>query len=187
MNKNYYYVVSTLPVLRLGKKAPLEKDDFMKLCSLHLAKDDLDILHTAALHGVAANAGGPGVLNEWYRWNEKLSQTLASLRKERISLKRAVSGDYAREPAYSPIAHIAGSAFREASPLMADEILTKARWDFLTHLEFGHYFDIERLLIYLLKLLILQRNASFNKDRGETLVMHIIDIQCAGLSINPAK
>ena len=52
------------------------------------------------------------------------------------------------------------------SPLAAEGVLDRARWSWLEELESGHYFDGERLALYLLKLRILERRARFVKDLG---------------------
>ena len=45
-------------------------------------------------------------------------------------------------------------------------VLLRHRWSLLDDFEVGHYFDIERLIIYYLKLQILWRKQQFNREDG---------------------
>ena len=60
----------------------------------------------------------------------------------------------------------AHEAFRAATPIAADDTLESARWDYLDSLEFGRYFNIESLALYLLKLKVLVRKEGLIIDRG---------------------
>ena len=41
-----------------------------------------------------------------------------------------------------------------------------ARWEKLDGLSVGHYFDIDWLVVYMLKLLVLERNGKMTKEEG---------------------
>ena len=69
---------------------------------------------------------------------------------------------------------LAEQAFNADSPLMAEEILNKARWRYLDELEFGHYFDIEILVIFFIKLQILERISSFDAEVGSERLNAIV-------------
>ena len=62
------------------------------------------------------------------------------------------------EPHTEPsIAHIAVTAHRNPSIIESEETLDRERWNFLDGLAAGHYFDIDSLIVYANKLLILER------------------------------
>ena len=50
--------------------------------------------------------------------------------------------------------------------LQAEEVLSKARWQFLDELGMGHYYDIESVFIYYLKLEILKRHQEYGSPEG---------------------
>jgi hypothetical protein len=55
-------------------------------------------------------------------------------------------------------AHIAAmNAVRNPSPLESEKILDAARWDRLDSLAAGHFFDVDALIVYTLKLSILEK------------------------------
>ncbi|MFH0827465.1 MAG: DUF2764 family protein, partial [Candidatus Omnitrophota bacterium] len=62
--------------------------------------------------------------------------------------------DGSTEPA---ISHLALNAHRSPSLLEGERMLDAERWRFLDELSLGHYFDLDFLIVYLLKLLILER------------------------------
>ncbi|MDD5194540.1 MAG: DUF2764 family protein [Candidatus Omnitrophica bacterium] len=55
------------------------------------------------------------------------------------------------------ISHIALASRKIPSLMAAEEFLDKERWQKLEDLAFGHYFDMEYLVTYAQKLLILER------------------------------
>jgi hypothetical protein len=56
--------------------------------------------------------------------------------------------------------------FGEGSPLEKEIRIMKYQWDKLEELSIGHFADIEALFTYKLKLMILLRWWSFNKEKG---------------------
>jgi hypothetical protein len=63
-------------------------------------------------------------------------------------------------------AELAAEAAGMINPLEAERLLNRARWQFLEELEVGHYFDVERLVIYSLKLQLLERIALHDQEKG---------------------
>jgi hypothetical protein len=53
-------------------------------------------------------------------------------------------------------------------PLEGELSIEREKWSFLERLETGHFFDLEALVAYALKLQILERRALFEAERGET-------------------
>ena len=68
------------------------------------------------------------------------------------------------------INHVALAAYRNTSILEAEKILDQARWDFLDSLGLGHYFDFDYLLIYGLKLKMLERWDRIQNAERENLL-----------------
>ena len=53
------------------------------------------------------------------------------------------------------------------NPLEIERRLLHLRWNFLEEQEIGHFFDLHFLIIYYLKLQLLQRLFSFDKQKGK--------------------
>ena len=97
------------------------------------------------------------VLKRWYDFDILLRNALVKLRAAR---KHQAVDKYLRpqKEEISPYAaHIALNAHKNPSLLEAEISLDDARWRFLDDLSFGHYFDRDFLIVYGLKLLILER------------------------------
>ncbi|MCK7479647.1 MAG: DUF2764 domain-containing protein [Candidatus Moduliflexus flocculans] len=52
-------------------------------------------------------------------------------------------------------------------PLEGELVIEREKWAYVERLESGHYFDLEALTAYALKLRILERKARFEAERGE--------------------
>jgi hypothetical protein len=101
-----------------------------------------------------------GLQNETARrWADFDTALRNELVRARSSRRRADASRYLRPDAYPglEIPHIAAAALRNPSILEAERILDEARWNALSGLERGHYFDADFLLIYGRKLEILER------------------------------
>jgi hypothetical protein len=59
------------------------------------------------------------------------------------------------------------SVLREGNPLETEKRLLKIRWDLLDEAEKSHHFDLGFLVIYYLKLQILQMLSRFDKEKGK--------------------
>jgi hypothetical protein len=103
------------------------------------------------------------VLERFSGFETLLKNELVKLRAARKKVPaekylRSAQG-YAGEAIY----HRAVAAQRNPSPLEGERILDQTRWEFLDTLSLGHYFDADFLIIYALKLLILERWEKINQ------------------------
>lgn len=108
------------------------------------------------LTGFAPEANVLAVEREWYRFETGLRNELSKIRAVR---RHEDPERYLRKgvEAEADIARVAMNAYRNPSILGAEKMLDEARWRKLDELAVGHYFDIDFLVVYAYKLLILQR------------------------------
>jgi len=164
MREQYYYVITSLPYISLSEKLPIRKDDFLANCKKYLKKTDFNILESVSLFDAGENELPSGVIRRFFRWERGIRNALVRLRSESLDIEpdmfiRDEMADHSQ-------VLLAEEAFNADSPLMAEEILNKARWRYLDELEFEHYFDIDRLVIFFIKLQILERIFSFDDVKG---------------------
>ena len=141
---NFYpYLISSLPMLHFGMKPPFQSERFMEYCARFIAETDLAVLKKAELLA-------------WQDFERQLRNELVKIRAGHLH-KDALK--YLRQDGYAEphITHIALNAHRAPSILQGEITLDEERWRFLDGLSIGHYFDLEILLIYYLKLLILEK------------------------------
>lgn len=165
MREQYYYVIASLPVLSLNEKTPISKDDFLSVCNRYLKTDDFEMLRLIDLFKIKHDKTRLDIVSRFFRWESGVRNELVKLRADRLGLDSSnfTKGDISDHS----IGYIAEEAFNADSPLVSEEILNKARWKYLDELEFGHYFDIEILAVFFIKLQILERISLFDAVKGQ--------------------
>ena len=172
MKEQYYYVITSLPSLSLSEELPIRKDDFLANCKQYLKKTDFDILESVSLFDAEENEVSLDVIRRFFRWERGVRNVLVRLRAESLGLE---PDEFIRDEIFDHFqALLAEEAFNADSPLVAEEILNKARWRYLDELEFEHYFDIERLIIFFIKLQILERISSFDAVKGREIMNAVV-------------
>jgi hypothetical protein len=162
----YYYLVASLPLLSYDSERAPSSEDFLAACEPLLSAQHSSLLESA---GTDLEAEGPScrTLDLWRSWEITLRNELVRLRAKKLGREarvRTADSSGTVEPQA-----IAGEAFSQESPLQAEDTLNQARWRYLDELESGHYFDIDKILIYLLRLQILERKALFDEQKGREM------------------
>ena len=101
-------------------------------------------------------------LDRPYKRNEIASFRAQNLNKDPLKYIQGVKED---EP---QLREIVGEAAKNANLLEAEKILDRARWQFLEDLASGHHYDMECLIVYGLKLNILERHQEYNSPKGKS-------------------
>ncbi len=174
MSHQHIYLICSLPMLHFGAKAPFSFGRFLAMCEGLVSEEDLKVFESLNRGPLPAGERARGVniqpaLQKWQAFDTTLRNELAKIRASRrhIDPAKYLRNDGFAEPS---IVNIAASAHRNPSPLAAEKMLDEARWRFLDELSAGHYFDIDILIIYALKLLILERWERINTaDRLQVL------------------
>jgi len=153
----YVYLISSLPALHFGAKPPFSSEKFLGMCEKMIPDNEMDFLHSVA----KGEAVKQPAFQKWQEFDVALRNELVKIRASRKHLDPAkyMHQDGFTEPSVS---HVAINAHRNVSILEAERMLDQARWVFLDELSVGHYFDIDFLIIYMLKLLILERWSRIN-------------------------
>ena len=160
----YYYLVASFPLLFYETEKIPSHQEFLDLCRPHIAPRHYQLLTHASSSDPRPTTPSCRTLDLWREWETALRNELVTLRgkKKRVEVEAYL--------VYSPwtatAQQLAGEAFGQESPLQAEDTLNRARWSYLDELEVGHYFDIEKILVYALRLQILERKALFTTDKG---------------------
>ena len=150
----YYYLVTQLPLLTFDQQVEYSSENFLAEAKKWLSSNDYASLAAVDLHKLASMPVKPAVLQQYLNFENKLRQELAEWR-----MAKKKNSDYKLET-------IANSVLTEGTPLDVEKRLLRLRWDYIEELALVHYFDIEFLILYMLKLQILERIASFDKEIG---------------------
>ncbi len=165
MKREYYYLVSSLPFLSIHAPLPLESRSFLAAAGTHLDRHDYETLISVSLsHAGEGKRPSLSVVRHWLQWERLVGNELVKLRAAALGADPAA---YLRgDDGDGGYGVLAGRIFHAPSPMDAQTALDEARWRYLDDLEYGHYFDIERLALYYLKIQILERRALFDREKG---------------------
>ena len=124
-------------------------------CGKWLSKKDLDTLSHINIGDFIAQPDDILIVKIWKEFD-------FGLRKELALARNNIKNNRHEKPA--PLAKI---ILEQAHPLLMEQELERIRWAFLDSLEAGNFFDINFLIVYFLKIQILERLRMFNKEKGK--------------------
>jgi hypothetical protein len=158
----YTYLISSLPALVFGPEPPFSFAEFLDLCRPLIPEADFNILQ-------GSSGYNQPTLRKWLEFDTALRNELVKIRaaRKKIDPERYLRRDGFVDPY---ITHSAISAYRNPSPLEGQRLLDYARWRLLDELCAGHYFDLDFLIIYAHKLLILERWKRINSADSASLL-----------------
>ncbi|MDD2702483.1 MAG: DUF2764 family protein [Candidatus Omnitrophica bacterium] len=153
---NYYYLIASLPMLHFGAKPPFLFEQFLRQCSDLIPAKDYAVLTLCGGDILLEEKQDFPLLKEWLRFETALRNELVKIRAVRRKVEAA---RYLRRDGYSETAlyHIAMNSHRIAALIDSEKFLDQERWKKLDELSMGHYFDMEALVVYALKLNIILR------------------------------
>ena len=150
----YFYLISQLPMLFFDREPLVTISDFLEETEKWFSRKEAQALARVNLHRLTMDALDNTTLRQYIRYESRLRADVAAWR-------RAQKNDQEYKPeTFSP------SLLKEGNPLEIEKKLLELRWKFLDDMESEHHFDFGRLVIYYLKLQILHRLMTFNKEEG---------------------
>ena len=150
----YYYFVAQLPLLAFNREAPVAETYFLEEARKWLSTKDYSVLSQVNTADIDVSIKRHRVVDEYRYFESNVRHDLAGWRKA-----RRLNQDY--KPTFLPPALL-----KEGNPLEIETKLLQIRWNFIEERIQGHHFDLGFLILYYLKLQILSRLATFNKEKG---------------------
>ena len=170
----YYYLVTSLPFLRYKEPPALCYKDFIDSCAFWMNKKGLHQVKRARIdiENINIEEITNPLLSSWMVFEHSLRNELVRSRAQNVEVQ---AENYLRTHIDSDpiVANHVREAVKDPSPYKAETALIELRWDFLTNNEVGHYFDETSIIIYGLKLQLLERLSMFETEKGQK-VFHII-------------
>jgi len=173
------YLISSLPMLHFGAKPPFSTEKFLTICSELISAQESEILKTSLNNDTENYNGSVTTLKKWREFEIALRNELVKIRSSR---KHIDPSKFLRKDGYTDlwISHIAISAHRNQSVIDAEKELDRARWRLLDDLLAGHYFDIDFLIVYGQKLLILEKWEKIRTANAGVLLEEALSVKDAG-------
>jgi hypothetical protein len=159
--EQYYYLISSLPSLRWGESSGITLAQFMELCRHHLNSKDL-----ARLEALTLRPDGKIVFPKhstaltWREWDAELRHSMAEKRSQDKAAHRSQC-----QPSQENKLNVA-EIYNHKNPAAREQALDGIRWKRIEELEFGHYFDLNRLYLYKFKLLLQEKWRQRNVEAG---------------------
>jgi hypothetical protein len=150
----YYYLIAELPTLFFGKEPTISIDKFLEEAHNWMAARDYHVLSQVDMNDFDSQKK----INQVYD-NFRLFET--KIRTDIALWREAQKRDQEYKPSNFPV-----SMIKEGSPLEIEIRFMEMRWQFIDEMEREHHFDLGYLILYYLKLQILQRYYAFNKEQG---------------------
>jgi hypothetical protein len=163
----YYYLAAQIPLLSPDMDTPPTVEWFLDEAKKWLSPSDYRAVSKVDINDYQNKPSKASAASRYTEFERKLRSELASFRKAR-------KDDYEYR-----LQGFSTALVKEGNPLEVEKKLVRTRWAYLDELEFGHYSDVDFLVITALKLQLLERLASFDKEKGmkefENVVANIIN------------
>lgn len=160
----YYYLASQLPSLSFKQNSFLSKQYFLEEAEKWLNKKDFDVIVNLNLDKYKIKNEKLSFLKKWLEFENKLRTEISNYRKAKSENYKFTSKIFS------------SSILKEKTPLQIEEFFLRLRWDFIEGMEFGHYSDLQFLLLYYLRIQILERLSLFDKEKGKEKFKELIKI-----------
>jgi hypothetical protein len=160
----YYYLVASLPLLFFTDAPPFNSQALLDLYREQVSADDHALLSRIAFDALGPRPGDHVIWQAYSSWETALRNELAMQRAQRLGLN---PDPFLRAaPFYSSLSAVVKEALSAGTPQATENALDRRRWSYLEELETGTQFDLGRLIIYRLKLLLLERKGQFRPGPG---------------------
>lgn len=160
----YYYTVATLPYLTFDSEKSMETKEFLDFCECQLSENDFKLLQSAAFDQLLYREYKNRVLITISQWEKALRNELVLLRSQKLETEPV---DTVPAEDILEVKESAREAFNQSSPFQGELFLMRSRWDLYEKLEIDYFFEVEKLLLYYLKLQVLERKVLFKKEYGK--------------------
>ena len=172
MFEAYYYLVSSLPLPRWEEPPPFTADAFIELCSGHLTPVRNVQLQAVRLEPIQRFI--TPTYTEWAQWETYLRNALARRRAARLGID-AERWTQPEEDAWPYLERRIEEIFNASDPWARQMQLDLLRWQRLDELQSGHYFDFEALVVYKLRILLLEKRTHYTVEAGEEAFSNVIE------------
>lgn len=172
---SYPYLLAQLPTLRFTDTEFPSSLSFLDQAEKWLTENEFSILQSAALNDYFAKDHSMELLKEWSEYEHELRTDLAHYRES-----HRLGHDHKTN--MFPTSYV-----KDSNPLQAEIKMLQLRWNFLAERRHIHYDDLHALLIYFLKLQILERKASFDPEVGKARFEKLTDIEPLGIEFGGAR
>ena len=174
MASDFFYFISSLPLLRFGEKVSFTYESFLLFSRTCLSETETEMLAGLQLYPSQSMAGALPVLKQWHEAETYLRNLLAAARARKLKKEGA---RWQQE----------SDVFSATLIKRVDEIMTLPnawekemsldliRWQKLEELNAGHFFDFTTVVLYGLRLLILEKHRLRDEEAGSRFAAELVE------------
>lgn len=162
---SYYYLISSLPMLKADEAMPFSYGTFLEMCRPCVSESTYGRLEELTV----GSDKGP-LMAEWAAFYGALASELTYQRNQRLG--RPCEAPAERD---EKTMRTVTAALNAKNPLEAEILLLSLEFDRLDELVSMHFFDDHVLNGYALKLKLLERQTIFDKAGGKTEFKRLLD------------
>jgi len=171
MDEAYYYFTATLSYLDFDSIPPMPDEAFLDECERLLTEDDFSIMQGFLSQREKLNSHNDAV-NALAQYNRDFRNEIVWFRTQKVHKD---SGDAMRKTRAGSLSIV--ETIQQASKmpnlLEAEKFLDKARWQNWDHFLMGRQGGLESIIVYGLKLKILNRYNEINSPKGREIFEEI--------------
>ena len=186
MSSKYYYLVASLPILEFGKNPPISYDDFLNNCRRILSEGDFKIISSANYYADPEPSGENNLFDAWAVFNRNFRNETVYFccQKKGKDPSKFLRGEPCRDPF---CAQGIDQASKSQNILLMERHLDMMKWQQLDEMLQGHHFDLDVLIVYALKLQILERHADIDSSKGRDVFEEYKKFEASEKDLTPDR
>jgi hypothetical protein len=176
MSSDFFYFLSSLPLLRWGEKPFFSYPEFLAYAQELLTDAETTLLANLSLCPSEASSATLPVMLAWEEWETFVRNALVSLR---CKGNRAKAGKWLRQEQERTYF---SDTLKRLEDIMVlpnawerEQALDRLRWQKLDELQYSHYYDFTAVVVYAYRLLLLDRQASWNDEQGGSVFAALLE------------
>jgi len=171
----YYYLVSSLPMLEKYAEPFLSTDSFVESCKDWLTDADLSLVKSVGLVPASGASFPSGTAAaKWNDWEINLRNKVAKSRAGKLN-REAEEDTLPATDCYSELDRAIQEVAAAHNPLEAEKVLDDMRWTKVDDLEACHSFDVDKLCAYKIKLMLCEKWLVREESKGVESFNQVID------------
>lgn len=137
--------------------------EFLAVCRRHVSPPEFEQLASARIEDHETPAATP-VYAAWRAFDADLREQLLVLRATALGWD---AEEFTRRDEPVLVTELVRAAFEAPNPLHAERMLFELRWRCLDELDRAYFMRLENLLVYALKLQLIEQRLAASRERGQ--------------------
>ena len=175
MSREYYYFVATLPSIYFDSKAPMKTESFLDDCDYQLSPRDSGLVRDL-LEGDPTQNNVTEACALWTDFNNMFKNQMSCCRAKKMG-KDPYSFMRGERTSSAELEALTIEALKEDNLIDGERAIDKRYWEYLDELEGPYFFDLTNIIVYGLKLKILEKYNRIASEEGAKILEEYKNIE----------